>query len=29
MKDLIRALKNLNATLQMLVEAILELNDKL
>nr|DAG39024.1 MAG TPA: hypothetical protein [Caudoviricetes sp.] len=29
MKDLIRALKNLNATLQMLVEAILELSNKL
>lgn len=29
MKDLIRALKNLNVTLQMLVEAILELIDKL
>lgn len=29
MKDLIRTLKDLNATLQMLVEAILELTDKL
>ena len=29
MKDLIRALKNLNATLKMLVEAILELSNKL
>lgn len=29
MKDLIRALKDLNATLRMLVEAILELTDKL
>lgn len=29
MKDLIRALKNLNATLEMLVEAILELTAKL
>lgn len=29
MKDLIRTLKNLNATLEMLVEAILELTAKL
>jgi len=29
MKDLIRTLKDLNATLRMLVEAILELTDKL
>lgn len=29
MKDLVRALKNLNATLQMLVEAIMELSSKL
>ena len=29
MKDLIRTLKDLNATLRMLVEAILELNNKL
>lgn len=29
MKDLIRTLKDLNATLRMLVEAILELSDKL
>ncbi len=29
MKDLIRALKNLNATLQMLVEVLAELKEKL
>lgn len=29
MKDLIRTLKDLNATLRMLVEAILELSNKL
>lgn len=29
MKELVKVLKNLNATLQMLVEAILELSNKL
>mgnify|MGYP007112793703 CR=1 FL=1 len=29
MKDLVRVLKNLNATLQMLVEVLAELKDRL